>query len=100
MRFPQFKLPKFLRLWNENAFNYDPEDPNLHAVITISPYGGDSKIDVKNGDGKNCVALTEQLERSMGGATEKSMKPEASRVKREGGRTRVTGTDKGTKLTN
>lgn len=48
------------------------------AILTMSDEG--LSIEVFGGDGVNCKKLTEDIEKGMGGATEREMKPEVKAV--------------------
>ena len=90
---------KKLAKWIREFGGFDPKEvqgsKELYAELIINPRDGAVSTEVHNGNGKNCLALTAQIEQSMGGTTERQMKPEANRVVREGGKTRQTGRSRG-----
>lgn len=43
--------------------------------VTIGP-NGEITVEVKNGDGKSCLELTQFLEQALGEVTDRKLKPE------------------------
>jgi hypothetical protein len=87
------RLPEWLRNLVPDAWKPTPDEleQGLYAVITINSRTGETQVEAVNGDGKDCLALTQELEDSMGGVTHREMKPESSMVNRpskKGGRVR------------
>ena len=68
------RVPAFLKTLREQAVqNAQYADPSaLHVKIQIGKKG---ELDQKvfNGDGKNCLALTEQMEQARGGVTSREL---------------------------
>lgn len=80
-----FKMPAFFSNLKKRLF--DPREldgsTDLYADIVIDPRSGESKIEAHNGDGQNCLELTQAIEQAVGGVESRKLKPEANRVKRD-----------------
>jgi len=45
----------------------------MQVIVTVSP-GGETKIDIKNGQGDSCASVTDGLKKALGGQTIKDEK--------------------------
>lgn len=73
-RAPEGRVPVFLKIMGDKAAkNKAMADPSaLHVVFQISKEGEVAQ-QVKNGDGQNCLALTEKIEAARNGVSYRRM---------------------------